>query len=614
MARYRSITEPKVGPKRSGTAEATHWHTSAAITASMLVGLAFAIAHDRFYSHYNNRAVKSGLEQKIIHDVGTACAFLVKMVFCISAGTAFSQELFRTLRHRAETITNIDAMFDIRGNAFNFRKTTLWLRHSVLALIATVVWCLPAAAVFTPGTINVQPEIRHDHNALLKPAQPQQSWIGTQNFAQTQIDYTALTANSTGTYAHALLNGPSGTLHGVALGSASLQDVLSIPPPSTNSSYVLSFFAPALSCKSLSTEDLSDFEAALAAARKAQYLPGQRTILGGVESMQNADGLMVRYNAWIESYKGVNLTNPSWNNGTSDQTLPGTGPEYFYLSGDPVSLLLACNLYNATYNVKFTFENSVQTIDLQSVNLHETIPLDKTVNVNTPNYGNLVYNAVLHAFNRIVIACAINDTNTNSPNFLSYGPGPVLVSALHSFIEGTTPLTSFAVITTLQEMFHNITLSTLSVPSLRLSDTTARTIRGTTWRSVNVYVYGPVDLYIAYGSALLATMACVAWGVWLVLSGDRASYSLDFSTILRTTRQSEIDGIVNLGARTGREPLPREMREVKLRYGGDDGFLIVSEKEGVGVEEDGDRGLMGTYAQLPQTPRAGSATGQGDGM
>ena len=587
MARYRSITpserdrnasneEHEAQLRECQTVNRNHWETPAVMIASLLVGVAFAIAHDRFYYYYDGRAVKSGLEQKVIVDVGTAFAFLVKMFFCISAATVFSQQLFQSLRQRAESIDHIDALFDIFGNALHFGKITLWLRHFVLAVVALVVWCIPIAAIFTPGTIHVQPDLKYENNTLLKAVQPQQSWVGKQNFGQTQIDYTALTGYGGHTFADAVLNGPSGTLYSVALGSVSLRDILPIPPPKQNSSYELSFFAPALSCNNLSAGELSNFEKSISAAQKAKYLPGQDTILGGVETVYNSTSLVVKYNAWIESHRGIDLSNPSWNNGTNDQTSPDeANNQYFYFSSNVNSLLLACHLHNATYNAGFTFQDSEQTINLKSVTLHELVPLNSTVDTTTPDYSNSVYNAIYYAFNNIVIATAINDTGSTSPNILSYGPGLVLVSALRDFIEDSSPLTTSTVITTLQSMFQNITLSTLSAPSLRLSDAQTSPIRTTTWRTVNVYVYDPQDLYIAYGCALLAAMLCVVWGLFLVLCRNKASYSLKFSTIVRTTRRREIDGIVDAGARMGEEPLPREMRQVKLGYSADDGFAVV---------------------------------------
>lgn len=119
-----------------------HWHAPATMISCFLLGLAFAIGHDRFYHHYDHRPVESSLEQTVIVTVGTAFAFMSKMIFAISTATVFSQQVWLSLRCRAESIHDIDELFDILGNALHFGKITLWARHWKLAIVALVTWCV----------------------------------------------------------------------------------------------------------------------------------------------------------------------------------------------------------------------------------------------------------------------------------------------------------------------------------------------------------------------------------------------------------------------------------------------------------------------------------------
>lgn len=455
--------------------------------------------------------------------------------------------------------------------------------------------CLPLAAVFTPGTIHVQPDLIYQNDEPLKPAQPQEFWYGTQNYAATQLDFTALWKVGNRTYADVINNGPSGDLHAVALGSVSRRGILSIPPPSQNSSYELSFFGPALSCNSLSAADFSAFNTSLSAAYNNRYLPGMRTILGGVEALNPSRSLVLKYNAWVGT-TDYNLSNPNWNNDTTTvNTLNQANVNYFYLSSSSSqngsTVLVACHLHNATYNVRFSFENSQQSVNVLSVAIEEPVPYNATVDSDDPDYGNIVYNAVLDAFNNIVVGAATNDTGTEAPNILYYG-SPVSVSALQDFIESKSEytLTSDAAIKTLESMFQNITLSSMSSPSLRLPDEETKVIKTTTWRSVNIFVYEPLDLYIAYGCALLASLACVFWGLYVLLHHNHVSYSLKFSTILRTTRLNGINEIVIPESRKGNDPIPREMKMIKLKYtidaeSDEDGFAIA---HGSGQDDNAD--------------------------
>ena len=115
-----------------------HWHAPATMISALLVGLLFAIGHDRYYHYYDHRAVGSSLEQTVIVNVGTAFAFLVRMFFAISTATVFSQQIWLSLRCRAESIQDIDALFDSLGNVLQFRKIILWARHWGLAVIALI--------------------------------------------------------------------------------------------------------------------------------------------------------------------------------------------------------------------------------------------------------------------------------------------------------------------------------------------------------------------------------------------------------------------------------------------------------------------------------------------
>jgi hypothetical protein len=149
--------------------------------------------------------------------------------------------------------------------------------------------------------------------------------------------------------------------------------------------------------------------------------------------------------------------------------------------------------------VDFSFQNSVQTVDLKALTIREAVPFNATVNFDNTNYENIIYNAIYYAFHNIVPAIATNDTDNESPDLLSYGTGPVLVSALRDYIEDTIPLNASAATATIETIVHNITLSTLSAPSLRLPDAEASPITGETWRTVNTYVYSPLDLRVVYG-------------------------------------------------------------------------------------------------------------------
>ena len=80
---------------------------------------------------------------------------------------------------------------------------------------------------------------------------------------------------------------------------------------------------------------------------------------------------------------------------------------------------------------------------------------------------------------------------------------------------------------------------------------------------VNLYFYSPRDLYLAYGTALLAATACVVLGVADLLRNG-GCYSSSFSTILRTTRDETLDVLVSVAERNGIDPLPEKTARASI--------------------------------------------------
>lgn len=79
----------------------------------------------------------------------------------------------------------------------------------------------------------------------------------------------------------------------------------------------------------------------------------------------------------------------------------------------------------------------------------------------------------------------------------------------------------------------------------------------------NIYVYSPRNLILAYGIAILFTLVGVILGFWC-LSVNGGSYSNSFSTVLRTTRNSQLDTLVRTSETTGADPLPHHLGRTKV--------------------------------------------------
>lgn len=103
--------------------------------------LAFAIGHHFFYSRFDQlRIDKTELSQGWIIRIGTGMAFVVQILFVVSATIACSQLQWLTTRSREFSVRQIDTIFSVPGNPLAFLESRLWLRYPALSMLAAIAW------------------------------------------------------------------------------------------------------------------------------------------------------------------------------------------------------------------------------------------------------------------------------------------------------------------------------------------------------------------------------------------------------------------------------------------------------------------------------------------
>jgi hypothetical protein len=80
-----------------------------------------------------------------------------------------------------------------------------------------------------------------------------------------------------------------------------------------------------------------------------------------------------------------------------------------------------------------------------------------------------------------------------------------------------------------------------------------------------IYTYQPFDLWFAYGIALLCNALCFLIGI-IALHRNGLSYSNDFTTVLRTTRNPNLDLLVTESESNGAAPVPKHTLDGTLTY------------------------------------------------
>ncbi|KAI9712451.1 MAG: hypothetical protein M1820_001664 [Bogoriella megaspora] len=130
----------------------------------------------------------------------------------------------------------------------------------------------------------------------------------------------------------------------------------------------------------------------------------------------------------------------------------------------------------------------------------------------------------------------------------------------------------------IETMFKNFTVSLMSSPNLRpnySSPNAPDKVNVTQSLAQTVYVYSAGKLWLAYGIATAVTLASVLIGL-LVMFTNGATYSNNFSTILRVARATGLDAYIFQADMDDRTPAPRPLTNTSV---------LLSRETGVGEDK-----------------------------
>ena len=83
------------------------------------------------------------------------------------------------------------------------------------------------------------------------------------------------------------------------------------------------------------------------------------------------------------------------------------------------------------------------------------------------------------------------------------------------------------------------------------------------WR--NIYVYSPDLLLLPYACSVALATVAVIWGT-ICLVHNGASFSVNFSTILRVSHEARLTAPVDDADADGRDPLPKHLAKAELSF------------------------------------------------
>ncbi|KAL1962141.1 hypothetical protein VTN77DRAFT_545 [Rasamsonia byssochlamydoides] len=223
------------------------WTAPAQMLSALVLGAAFALGHHFFYHSLDGQPTPntsydidgvSLSRQQINVAAGTVFAFLVKALLGVAVSTACDQSMWKAIKARTTKIGVIDNLFAVLSG-FTVLNLQLWRRYPLTMLLASIFWVLPVASFFTPATLTVHLVETSNSTSMRIP----------------QVDFTSLNfanmAPKRGQSPYFIYNGPQYAVQRVVVSTAAEGQILPISAPAANSSWLLNFAGPALSCNTL---------------------------------------------------------------------------------------------------------------------------------------------------------------------------------------------------------------------------------------------------------------------------------------------------------------------------------------------------------------------------
>ncbi|EYB28031.1 hypothetical protein FG05_35257 [Fusarium graminearum] len=536
---------------------ARHKLTVILMTGSLLSGLALAVGHHLFYDYLNSRIVQSQNQQEWFLRIGTGMAFLVRTLLSAAIGIAYVQILWRTLRSKSVTINGINSLFGVSHNAWDLTTLELWTAAPALTVVALIAWALPLIAVVTPATLSIEissePNITVINKLIPTIDYDRSPWFDSSRYAGTTSRVSRI--------------------YRLLLPVATLGSILNIAAPFPNSSYSVDFYGPSISCETPKNRTFTDSLSKVVA--HYSKIVGNISYVGFVPSFPYPYGPLLNPDArtWevhaIEGlHRALNRTlyddaptlDETYEHGDrkSDKALSAA----FYVltakkEGRQAENTVKCELYNSSYSINFTFDNGLQNIKYKTerVNGVSVLDVEESYLLLMDTIGDLLVGATWDAGNNVTGVQRTMAVITSVYESLH----------MHSFHQekpkSATRYMSMG--ETLEELFTNLTISLFSNSEFLQNDTTASYSPVTRFSAQNAFSYEPRNLFIAYGIGILFSFIVVIYGL-LCIKAASASYTNSFSTILRTTRNPDLDTVIPTAETSGAEPLSKNLGNVRL--------------------------------------------------
>ncbi|PMD60549.1 uncharacterized protein K444DRAFT_629480 [Hyaloscypha bicolor E] len=564
----------------------SRWRIGWLVPTQMVVlltsGTLLAVGHHLYYNSLAGQPVGKTSQQWATR-FGTAFTFLVKACLVSAVSTAYIQHIWVMFRQKSMSIGALDATFSATTDPFSFLSIEMLKRVKIGALLALLTWTIPLATIVPPSTLFVIPAVAPE---VLNLPVKAPNFTAAETFVNFNFHHTP-GQGSRQPVDTANYQKPIAQLSRLASIALIGGDIVSIESPAPNATYTLQFFGPSVQCDTANSTTMDILSLRMGYPLSASSVT---EALAYTAVLNNQEQLLV---GWTKTVNGTQIHG------------------------------VLCELYNTSYTVHFHFTNTLQTVDLLDRTIINptaisgstyVIVRDITAPVNTtqfdkstsPVFQTYSYLGLLTAFANVIvgdlsIAVDATDSTTSVLNTkLGFGPD---LNTLASEQPRSILFPNLTIQAGLEEMWFNFTMSLFGADGnvTKYNESTAVTSD----IIQNIFQYNTLDLFLAYFFSVLVTTFATLVGI-RALYINRVSYAANFSSILRTTRNPNLDQIVRNTASTeldtkcncmGAKPLPKSLKGKQLKFGipngsGHASFDVVEEGQD-GAQEDGVQDIRG---------------------
>ncbi|OAL53864.1 hypothetical protein IQ07DRAFT_667990 [Pyrenochaeta sp. DS3sAY3a] len=526
-------------------------YTPISMVALFISGILVAMGHHLFYLRFDKSAVQSledgaseYLTQTWIIRYGTAFAFVAKTLLAGAIISAYRQQMWINLRYKANSVSTIDAVFAATHDILAFLSPSLLLRAKIPALMALIAWCLPLAALITPSTLLVVPSTSNTTSMLRVP---------TINLTDSDL------YNSNG-----LGDNTSPLVHRITVATVTGMQVLPMNRAlNADTSYQHSFDGFSLKCEQATGSRLENISTVFNETGR-QVLRAANDRLSETDIKFLSFTLVEDVNS-VVSYQNVTqfvskCVMPNGETSCNSNRMPG--PAIWARLGNES---ITCAAYNTRYTLDFQAVGTTQVITNVSFAWK-----DRTTHPVAISLNNALANLLNGYFGVFSGGGLDGGLFTGNTQFVDTTLLELVQRSLESLRrivpqEDWMGAESRSFPDMIEQMSRNQTLSLFSSDKLWVPELNAAVANVSQATPITVYAYQPRNLWLAYGIAIAFSFAGVALGLralWL----NGVAHDNSFSSIMATTRNAFLDEIT-LGRSLGAAPTPREIAEVRLRFG-----------------------------------------------